>query len=74
MYNYAIKIFYSEEDDGYIAVVPELSGCSAFGKTEEKALGEIKAAIDLWIETARSERREIPQPQGKEILKTTIGV
>jgi len=37
MYKYAIEIFYSEEDEGYIAVVPELPGCSAFGETEEGA-------------------------------------
>ena len=42
MYKYAIKIFYSEEDEGYIAVVPELPGCSAFGGTEEAALKEVK--------------------------------
>ncbi len=41
MYKYAIEIFYSEEDEGYIAVVPELPVCSAFGDTEEGALKEI---------------------------------
>jgi len=69
MYRYAIEIFYSEEDEGYLAVVPELPGCSAFGKTEEKALEEIKIAIELWLETAKKEGREIPQPSGKELLK-----
>ena len=69
MYRYAIEIFYSEEDEGYIAVVPELSGCSAFGETEEKALEEIKAAMELWLETAKREGRKIPQPRGKELLK-----
>ena len=49
---YAIEIVYSEEDDGYIAIVPELPGCSAFGETEEEALKEIKIAVDLWLETA----------------------
>lgn len=58
MYKYAIEIFYSEEDEGYIAVVPELLGCSAFGETEEEALKEIKIAIDLWLETTKKERRE----------------
>ncbi len=43
-----IKFFYSEEDEGYIAVVSELPGCSAFGETEEEALKEIKVAIELW--------------------------
>ncbi|CAD7766990.1 MAG: HicB_like antitoxin of bacterial toxin-antitoxinsystem [Candidatus Argoarchaeum ethanivorans] len=71
MYKYAIEIFHSEEDEGYIAVVPELSGCTAFGETEEKALKEIKIAMELWIETAKKEGRNIPQPHGKEILKLT---
>ena len=68
MYRYAIEIFYSEEDDGYIAVVPELSGCSAFGETEENALEEVKAAMELWLATAEKEGRKIPQPHGKELL------
>jgi len=68
MLEYAIEIFYSKEDEGYIAVAPELSGCSAFGETEEEALNEIKTAMDLWLETARQEGRKIPQPCGKELL------
>ena len=47
MYKYAIEIFFSEEDEGYISVAPELPGCSAFGETVEKALEEIKIAIEL---------------------------
>ena len=68
MSKYAIEIFYSEEDEGYIAIVPELPGCSAFGETEEKALEEIKLAMDLWVRTAKSESKEIPKPQGKDLL------
>ena len=68
MYKYAIEIFYSEEDEGYIAVVPELPGCSAFGETEEEALNEVKIAIELWLETAEKEGREIPSPLGKALL------
>ncbi|WP_346297597.1 type II toxin-antitoxin system HicB family antitoxin [Geoglobus acetivorans] len=56
-HEYTIGIFYSEEDEGYIAVVPELPGCSAFGETEEEALREIKTAIELWIEAAKKEGR-----------------
>ena len=69
MYKYAIEIFYSEEDEGYIAVVPELPKCSAFGETEEEALEELKTAINLWMETAKKGHRKIPKPQGKEMLK-----
>ena len=69
MFRYAIEIFYSGEDERYIAVVPELPGCSAFGKTEEEALEEVKIAMDLWLETAKEEGRELPVPHGKELLK-----
>lgn len=72
MYKYVIEIFYSEDDDGYIAVVPELPGCSAYGESEEQALQEIKTATDLWITTARDLGREIPKPQGKEILRDLL--
>ncbi len=70
MFKYAIEIFYSDEDEGYIAVVPELPGCSAFGETEEAALKEEKVAIELWLEVAETEGREIPHPRGKELLST----
>jgi predicted RNase H-like HicB family nuclease len=46
-HNYAIVIFFSDEDEGFIAVVPGLAGCSAFGETEEEALAEVKVAIGL---------------------------
>jgi predicted RNase H-like HicB family nuclease len=60
---YKIEIFYSEEDEGYIAIAPELPGCSAFGETEEAALEEIKIAQELWLETAAHEGRVIPEPE-----------
>jgi len=69
---YDIEIFYSQEDEGYIAMVPELPGCSAFGETEEEALKEVNVAIDLWLEIAEKAGREIPKPLGKELLKTFI--
>jgi len=68
MSKYAITIFYSEEDEGYIAVVPELPGCSAFGETEEEALAEIRVAMELWLETAKKESRPIPGPLGVPLL------
>ena len=60
-YKYSIEIFYSQEDRGYIALAPELPGCSAFGETEEEALKEIKVAIDLWLDTAQKEGRGTPE-------------
>ena len=65
---YAIEIFYSEEDEGFIAVVPELPGCSAFGETEERALKEVKIAVQLWLETAKEIGREIPTPQKRSLV------
>ncbi len=60
---YRIEIFYSQEDEGFIAVAPELAGCSAFGDTPEEALKEIKIAMQLWLEAAKKEGREIPEPK-----------
>jgi predicted RNase H-like HicB family nuclease len=74
MSKYTIEIFYSEEDEGYIAVVPELPGCSAFGETEEEALTEIEVAMGLWLETARKESRPIPQPQSVGLLRAVATV
>ena len=63
---YAIEIFYSDEDEGFIATVPELPGCSAFGENEERALKEVKIAMQLWLETAKEIGRDVPLPQKRE--------
>ena len=63
MKDYHINIFYSEEDDGYIADIPDLDACSAFGSTPEEALKEVQIAKDAWIEAARAEGKPIPRPQ-----------
>lgn len=57
---YKVCIFYSAEDSGFIVVVPDLPGCSAFGETREEALKEIRTALSLWLETARKIGKEIP--------------
>jgi predicted RNase H-like HicB family nuclease len=62
---YTITIFWSEEDDAYIAKAEELEGCSAFGDTREKALQEVRTAIDLWLQVAKEYDDEIPQPKKK---------
>jgi len=67
---HAIEIFYSEEDKEYIAVAPELPSCSAFGNTEEEALKEIKVAIDLWLETAEKEGRQIPKQLKRRVVRS----
>ena len=72
MHKYALEIFYSDEDEGFIGLVPELPGCSAFGETDEMALHELMIAIDLWLETAKKVGRAIPKPEGKELLQGII--
>ncbi len=59
---YAITIFWSDEDGEYIATVPDLRGCSASGLTPEEALREVQVAKALWLESARTHRDAIPQP------------
>ncbi|HEC43749.1 MAG TPA: type II toxin-antitoxin system HicB family antitoxin [Bacteroides sp.] len=62
---YEIIIYWSEEDDAFIAEVPELSGCMADGASYIEAVENVKKIIDEWIETAQSLGREIPQPRGR---------
>ena len=59
---YPVTIFYSEEDGGYIAIAPDLKGCSAFGETPQEALEEMGTAMGLWLETARLDNDVIPEP------------
>ncbi|MBI4647793.1 MAG: type II toxin-antitoxin system HicB family antitoxin [Bacteroidia bacterium] len=68
MKDYHINIFYSVDDDGYIADIPDLKHCSAFGKTPENALHEVLIAKELWLETAKTEGKKIPEPVYKPII------
>jgi predicted RNase H-like HicB family nuclease len=60
--DYPVTIFYSEEDGGYIAVAPDLKGCSAFGETPQEALRELEVAMELWLEVARRDSTPLPEP------------
>jgi len=62
MKDYHINIFFSEEDEGYIADIPDLSFCSAFGKTPVEALKEVEKAKKAWLEAAKKEGKKIPKP------------
>lgn len=62
MKDYHINIFYSDEDKGYIADIPDLRSCSAFGASPEEAVREIMVAKAAWLETARKRRKRIPKP------------
>lgn len=61
-HRYPVTIFYSEEDRGYIAVAPDLKGCSALGDALQEALVELEMAIDLWVAVARQDSTPIPEP------------
>lgn len=63
-----INIFFSDEDEGYIADIPDLAMCSAFGDTPAKALAEVETAKQLWLETARAEGKPIPEPSYRPII------
>ncbi len=68
MRDYHINIFYSEDDGGYIADIPDLKACSAFGDTPEEALHEVQKAKSLWIEAAKLEGKLIPQPEYRPVI------
>ena len=68
MKDYHINIFFSQEDEGYIADVPDLPMCSAFGKTPAEALAEVEAAKQLWLEAARAEGKPIPEPTYRPVI------
>ncbi|MFB2918801.1 type II toxin-antitoxin system HicB family antitoxin [Aerosakkonema funiforme] len=58
-----INVFYSKEDEGYIADIPDLKYCSAFGETPEEAVREVLIAKAAWLETAKVEGKPIPLPR-----------
>ena len=62
---YEIIIFWSKEDQAYLAEVPELPGCMADGETYQQALSSAEQIIQEWIETARELGRSIPEPKGR---------
>jgi predicted RNase H-like HicB family nuclease len=63
MSDYHINVSYSEEDGGYIADIPDLYACAAFGISPEAALAEVERAQQAWLQTARDEGRPIPEPR-----------
>jgi predicted RNase H-like HicB family nuclease len=62
---YEVIIYWSEEDQAFIAEVPELPGCMADGKSYQEALANAEVVIREWLETARELGRPIPQPKGR---------
>ena len=68
MRDYHINIFYSDEDGGYIADIPDLRSCSAFGGTPEEALKEVEIAKAAWLRAARDAGKPIPSPRYRPVI------
>ena len=67
MNKYHIDVFYSEDDEGYIANIPDLQYCSAFGETPQDALREVLIAQELWLESAQENGIKIPEAKYKPL-------
>jgi predicted RNase H-like HicB family nuclease len=65
---YEVIIYWSEEDEAFVAEVPELAGCMADGATYQEAVANAEIAIQEWIETAKELGRPIPKPKGRRLL------
>ncbi len=68
MKDYHINIFYSDEDGGYIADIPDLKACSAFGESPEEALKQVEIAKAAWLEAARQAHKPIPPPKYRPVI------
>ena len=68
MTKYEVIIYWSEEDDAFVAEVPELPGCTAHGSTQARALRNAQDAIRLWIDTAKEFGDPVPEPKGRRLL------
>ena len=73
MSDYHINIFYSEEDGGYVADMPDLDACCAFGRTPGEALAELEIARKAWLESAREAGKPIPPPRYRPLIYQTAG-
>ena len=72
MSDYHINIFYTDEDGGYIADIPDLDACSAFGTTPEEALAAVEVAKEAWLKTALEAGRQIPAPRYRPAIYQTV--
>jgi len=67
-HRYEIILYWSDEDQAYIAEVPELPGCKADGQTYQEAIAMAEVIIDEWIETATELGRTVPEPKGRRLM------
>ena len=68
MHKYEIILYWSNEDQAFIAEVPELPGCMAHGDDQEAALRNVNDAMQFWIERAQELGRPVPQPKGERLM------
>ena len=68
MKDYHINVFYSEDDEGYIADIPDLQLCSAFGDTPEEALQEVLRAKKAWLQAVLASGKPIPEPRYRRVI------
>ena len=73
MSDYHINVFYSEEDGGYIADIPDLKSCSAFGESPEEAVREVQRAKKAWLQTCRAKGKPIPRPRYRPAIYAMSG-
>jgi predicted HicB family RNase H-like nuclease len=62
---YPIEVFWSSEDEGFIAIAPDLPGASAWGKSEAEAINELRTVISLWIKAAKKAGNRVPKPSDR---------
>ncbi|MGR9088035.1 MAG: type II toxin-antitoxin system HicB family antitoxin [Gammaproteobacteria bacterium] len=67
-YKYEAILYWSNEDDAFIAKVPELPGCIAHGSSQEESLANVNEAIQLWLDTAKEFGDPIPEPKGRRLM------
>ena len=71
--DYHINIFWCDEGEGYIADIPDLVACSAFGPTPEEAVAELRKAKEAWLATAHDRNKPIPPPRYRPVIYQTAG-
>jgi predicted RNase H-like HicB family nuclease len=72
MKDYHINIFWSDEDDAYVADIPDLAYCSAFGDTPRDALDALEQARAVWLESARAEGKPVPPPSYRPVIYEAV--
>ena len=68
MNKHEVIIYWSEEDQAYVAEVPKFPGCAAHGPTQEEALASAQEVIRLWVNTAKEFGDPVPEPKGRRLI------